>query len=150
LQKMIHPEDDELLLQKIRTAIQNGEVVSNEIRFFSSNENLRWIDVRGRMLSNGENIPRKLIGITQNITGRKRREKLEQEKSRRLKYIGEDRPLEVIFTELCENVPQLSLGVRASIMLADEERAFFKEPFAPDLSPAWSEDLEGASVSDLM
>jgi PAS domain S-box-containing protein len=149
-QQMVHPEDRKQWTQKLRTVSQGGEALSAEFRFYHPEGKLNWIYARGRMLSSGERSPDKITGISQNITARKQREKLEQEKSRLLKCIAEGRPLHEVLSALCETVPQLSQGVRASIVFVDDEGSAFQESIAPDLLPSWSKKTDGTPVNDLM
>jgi PAS domain S-box-containing protein len=148
-QQMMHPEDRDLWSEKLRKTLQNGEMLSAEFRFSRPSGKINWIYAKGRVLNNSEGTRAKIIGITQNITHRKKQEKLEQEQSRLLKYIASDRSLRDTLTALCEAIPLLGQGVRASIVLVDNEKSTFQTAIAPDLLPSWGKAPDGTPVDDL-
>lgn len=84
------------------------------------------------------------------VTERKQREQLLNEQKELLELIATDAPLEECLSALCAAVPRLSDGVRASIMLADDERDSFQRPIAPDLHRSWGEGLKDAPINELM
>jgi PAS domain S-box-containing protein len=149
-QKMMHPEDRERWSEKLRNTLQNGETLSAEFRFSSPDGRINWIYAKGRVLNSNDGSQGKVIGITQNITHRKNQEKLEHEQSRLLKYIANDRSLHETLTALCETTPQLSQGVRASVVLLNEEGTAMQASIAPDLLPSWSKKPDGGPVDDLL
>ncbi len=104
------------------------------------------------MLLNARHLRREhlILLAIQDITERKRTERLQEEQARLLGLIASGVPLEECLSSLCASVPKLSPGTRASILLADEERQSFQRPIAPDLLPSWGEGLEGAPINELL
>lgn len=88
--------------------------------------------------------------LFKDITERKQQERLLVEQTELLERIASDVPLEDCLSALCGAVPRLSSGVRASIMLADDDRESFERPIAPDLLESWGAGLEHAPINDLV
>lgn len=82
------------------------------------------------------------------ITERKRQERLQEEQTRLLERIASGAPLEECLTSLCTTVSTLDPNVRASIVLSDDENQSFEQCIAPELSPAWHEELVGLPIDD--
>ncbi|WP_458209877.1 GAF domain-containing protein [Haladaptatus sp. NG-SE-30] len=91
-----------------------------------------------------------VITTFNDISQRKQRERLLEEQKELLERIATEVPLEKCLSALCGAVPRLSQGVRASIMLATDDRDSFQRPIAPDLDSSWGEGLEDAPINDLM
>ncbi|MEX0745810.1 MAG: PAS domain S-box protein, partial [Phycisphaeraceae bacterium] len=84
------------------------------------------------------------------ITERKRAEQLLVEQKRLLELIASGCPLDVCLSALCVAVPHLDPGVRASVLIADDQRpAFLHSVAAPDLRPSFSEKLKKAPINEL-
>ncbi|HEX6983225.1 MAG TPA: PAS domain-containing protein [Balneolaceae bacterium] len=81
--------------------------------------------------------------------GRRKEDQLLEEQTRLLELIASGKPLEECLSALCSAIPRLNPGVRASVLLADEQRKAFKRPIAPELLPSFGEGLEGAPINDL-
>ncbi len=90
------------------------------------------------------------INMLVDVTERKRTERLQEEQNRLLELIASGTPLEECLSALCEVVPELNSGTRASILLADDERDQFTKNIAPDLASSFGDGLEGAPINDLM
>ncbi len=71
------------------------------------------------------------------------------EQKRLLELITTGMPLDECLSALCEAIPRLNPGVRASVLIADEPGKKFNRPVAPNLLPSFSEGLEGAPINDL-
>ena len=90
------------------------------------------------------------VAVTRDITERDQREQVLVEQNELLEQIAAGAPLEECLTALCAAVPRLNPDVRASILLADEERESFEHSIAPDFPPSWGDRLEGAAIDDLV
>lgn len=77
---------------------------------------------------------------------RQRSEQLHGEQKNLLEMIASGRPLNECLSALCAAIPRLNAGVRASVLVADEQRRSFQRPVAPDLSPSFAQGLEGAPI----
>jgi PAS domain S-box-containing protein len=70
------------------------------------------------------------------------------EQQRLVEQIASGAPLEDCLSSLCTAVSALDPTVRASIVLTDDATQSFERCIAPDLSPAWREELEGLPIDE--
>ncbi|WP_408960772.1 GAF domain-containing protein [Natrinema sp. 74] len=79
---------------------------------------------------------------------RTRQDRLLEEQKRLVEVIASGAPLEECLSSLCTTVSTLDPTTRASIVLTDDEHKSFERCIAPDLSPAWREELERLPIDD--
>ena len=72
--EQVHPEDRERYLARIAAAWESGAACTNEYRMISRDGREVWISSRGKTLADAAGRPTRMIGISQDITERKRRE----------------------------------------------------------------------------
>jgi diguanylate cyclase (GGDEF)-like protein/PAS domain S-box-containing protein len=72
--EQVHPEDRERYLARIAAAWESGAACTNEYRMISRDGREVWIASRGKTLADATGRPTRMIGISQDITERKRRE----------------------------------------------------------------------------
>lgn len=87
--------------------------------------------------------------IARDISERRRIERLREQQTRLLELIASGAPLNECLNRLCQAVPQISAGMRASILIADATRQAFEEPIAPNLQASWNDELTGAPINEL-
>jgi formate hydrogenlyase transcriptional activator len=82
--KVIHPDDREQVDQAVQQALQSGERLSSDYRIVLPDGSIRWIVARGQryLKANGE--PSRLMGVSIDISERKR---MEEELQSRLREI---------------------------------------------------------------
>jgi PAS domain S-box-containing protein len=68
---LVHPDDLERALEKLRAATQGSGDYEDEYRILHPNQEVRWINSRGRVFLNSEKKPVYFVGIFQDITNRK-------------------------------------------------------------------------------
>jgi two-component system, chemotaxis family, CheB/CheR fusion protein len=86
----IHPEDREETAQLISQAISGGEDYESEFRLVNPNSGeIVWMRGQGVLVDNAQNSPKRFVGITQNITERKRAEEELNASEERLRTIFE-------------------------------------------------------------
>jgi PAS domain S-box-containing protein len=68
---LVHPDDLERALEKLRAATQGSGDYEDEYRVLHPNREVRWINSRGRVFLNSEKKPVYFVGIFQDITNRK-------------------------------------------------------------------------------
>jgi diguanylate cyclase (GGDEF)-like protein/PAS domain S-box-containing protein len=71
---MVHPEDRERYLAAGRAALASGEPYAAEFRIVTRDGEVRWISAHGSVLRLPEGGAGKMIGVSQDITERKRQE----------------------------------------------------------------------------
>ncbi|HEX5092916.1 MAG TPA: diguanylate cyclase [Burkholderiales bacterium] len=72
--EQVHPEDRERYLAKIAAAWESGAACTNEYRVISRDGREVWIASRGKTVLDASGRPTRMIGVSQDITERKRRE----------------------------------------------------------------------------
>jgi PAS domain S-box-containing protein len=70
---LLHPEDREEARASIEQSLETGETKHEELRIVADGE-LRWIQAPGRPIDN-EGEPTRMVGVAQDITDRKERER---------------------------------------------------------------------------
>ena len=72
--KNIHPEDRDRYLAAVNSAWEQAGACSNEYRVTRQDGRVAWISSHGRSLADGEGKVYRMIGVSQDITERKRQE----------------------------------------------------------------------------
>jgi diguanylate cyclase (GGDEF)-like protein/PAS domain S-box-containing protein len=76
--EMVHPEDRERYLAVVASAWDQSGPCSNEYRVVTRDGRVVWISSHAKTLPDASGRPRRMIGVTQDITERKRREEQER------------------------------------------------------------------------
>ncbi len=76
--EMVHPEDRERYLAVVASAWDQSGACSNEYRVVTRDGRVVWISSHAKTLPDPSGRPRRMIGVTQDITERKRREEQER------------------------------------------------------------------------
>lgn len=142
--------DPEELVDTLDRAIAETGAFDHECRCQTADGDRRWVAVQGEVEYDANGEPLRVHGTLDDITNRKRQERLQDEQTRLLELIAADAPLDECLSTLCSSVARLNSRARANILLTDEARAAFHRSIAPDLRPVWGEELEGAPINDLM
>jgi len=71
---LVHPEDRERYLAAGREALASGKPYAVEFRAVTRDGEVRWIAARGSVISGADGKAAKMIGVSQDITERKRQE----------------------------------------------------------------------------
>ena len=119
---LIHPDDREGVLAAIRTSIESRADYEAEFRS-SSSRDVRWMLGKGKVLTDEQGVPSRMIGICMDVTKRKRAEEAILQADRR-----KDEFLAMISHELRN---PLSAIMNASALLDRASAA----------DPAWSKTL---------
>ena len=72
--EQVHPEDRERYLAKIADAWKSGAACTNEYRMIARDGREVWIASRGKTVADAAGRPTRMIGVSQDVTERKRRE----------------------------------------------------------------------------
>ncbi|HIK40313.1 PAS domain S-box protein [Thermoleptolyngbya sp. M55_K2018_002] len=87
--EFIHPEDRDRVNEAQARSLHDGADYAPEYRVLLRDGSLRWIASRGRVLRDAEGNPTRLVGVTMDITERKRSELALAESERRLRAAEE-------------------------------------------------------------
>ncbi len=77
------------------------------------------------------------------------RNALREEGKRLLEQIATGHPLEDCLATLCTTLAALDPGLRAAVLLPDDQRLEFKRVITPALPPSFDQGLRGAPINDL-
>jgi len=72
--KMIHPEDRERYEDACNRTLQSGEAHVCEFRIAGRDGQIRWLSTRGNVVYDSNGAPARVIGVSQDVTERKRQE----------------------------------------------------------------------------
>ena len=81
-QQDIHPDDRERVLTTIERSVQRGEPHMLEYRIVLPDGSIRWLEARGRLFTDAQDRPARLIGVCTDVSGRKRAEQALTDRSR--------------------------------------------------------------------
>jgi len=84
----IHPEDRERTIEAYRAAIAGVQPLDVEHRFVWPNKTVHWAHCRGRFLDATHSTPKRIIGISADITRHKEAEEAIQQRNERLQLIS--------------------------------------------------------------
>ncbi|MCB1219876.1 MAG: PAS domain S-box protein [Planctomycetales bacterium] len=77
LLRHVMPRDRSQLLRQYRSALQDRKELSCDIRILTSTGRQRILRVRGRMMPGPASVPRRLVGMAQDVTERERAERIQ-------------------------------------------------------------------------
>ncbi|HET8701805.1 MAG TPA: response regulator, partial [Nitrococcus sp.] len=144
LRAAIHPDDRDHQAAAVAQALESKAEFEVEYRLLTSAGELRWIDVRGRF-EEGEAGGR-LVGVTLDITERKRAEALQAAQTRALELIVEDAPLVQALDRLVRTIEAQSQGMLGSILLLDCDGLHLRHGAAPSLPEQYSQAIDGLDI----
>ncbi|MBX2977568.1 MAG: PAS domain S-box protein, partial [Ignavibacteriaceae bacterium] len=124
----VHPEDRDYVDNRFQTAVKKRQDWNFECRIFRVDGELRWIWAAGRQIFIDKKNPRKLAGIVQDITERKKIElavKESEEKYRTLIEVSR----EAIFINYNDKIVYLNPTAVILLGAENEDQIIGKSPF---------------------
>ena len=92
MSKFIHPDDAEQLKRSVENSIEENNFFQNEMRSLNTKGETVWLESYGNVIRSGSNVPVKIVGVTQNITERKRAEEQIKESEQNLRTLANSIP----------------------------------------------------------
>jgi formate hydrogenlyase transcriptional activator len=83
----IHPEDRDRVKQAVQQAVQAGEFLRSEYRIVLPDGNIRWMIARGQRYLTSTGEPVRMVGVSLDITERKRMEEQLRENLREIEHL---------------------------------------------------------------
>ncbi|HET9489881.1 MAG TPA: ATP-binding protein [Methylomirabilota bacterium] len=74
VQREIHPEDRDRVLQTIHESVEHRKDLRLEYRIIRADGTVRWLEGRGRLVGERHGRPERVVGVCMDITDRKRAE----------------------------------------------------------------------------
>jgi diguanylate cyclase (GGDEF)-like protein/PAS domain S-box-containing protein len=91
-QRLVHPDSASLVGETIQYALKSNDqnaLIQTEARIICPNGEMRWVQVRLRIEKNEQSVITRLIGVNQDITGRKLAEQNQKRLNRALKLLSD-------------------------------------------------------------
>lgn len=92
ISKFIHPDDAEQLKRSIENSIEENNIFQSETRSVNTKGETVWLESYGNVIRSGSNAPVKIVGVTQNITERRRTEEQLRESEQNLRTLADSIP----------------------------------------------------------
>jgi PAS domain S-box-containing protein len=131
---MVHPEDRETVRQTGALAMAAGEPYSIEHRVVRPDGSVRWVHERAAVLRDQRGIPRRMIGVVQDITERKQTEQIlrdEGQVSAALARVGRELIASLDVSTILNRLCQLT----AEVLECDASQTFLWHPEQGAFSP---------------
>ena len=90
--KFIHPDDAEKVKRSIESSIEENSFFQSEMRSTNTKGNTVWLESYGNVIRSGSNAAVKIVGVTQNITERRRTEEQIRESEQNLRTLADSIP----------------------------------------------------------
>jgi PAS domain S-box-containing protein len=147
-QSDIHPEDKERVLNIIKESMHGQRAHHLEYRIIRPDGETRWLEAHGRLFTDTEDKPLRMMGVCMDVTARKQDELETQRLAEEMKRIGEfrERLIGIVAHDLRNPLNTISMGARSFVAAPD-----FPEQYARTASRiARSADRMSRMISDLL
>jgi PAS domain S-box-containing protein len=142
----IHPGDRPAVTRAIDRAIERGATYQLEFRVVTSDDTVRWVSGKGKVLRDPAGRPGRLIGIHADITDHKLAEAASAGENRILGMVAAGAPLADILTSLVLVAEQEFPGLLCSILLLDPDGVHVRSGAAPSLPASFTSAIEGLAI----
>jgi diguanylate cyclase (GGDEF)-like protein/PAS domain S-box-containing protein len=132
-QHITHPEDLGADLEFVRKLVA-GEIRTYQMhkRYFHKDGHIVWVHLAVSLVKDEQQMPLYFISQVQDVTERKRMERLESDHRRILEMIAQDRPLKQIITALIAIAEDHIPGARACFLLVHGGEVTAIAPHLPE------------------
>jgi len=142
----IHPEDRTLYQAAIDRAIREKSDYEMEFRALLPSGSVKDVHTIGHPVLSASGDLLQFVGISIDVTERKRAERLREGESRILERIARDAPLEEILDNLVRVVEAQFAGLLCSVLLLDEDGQHARHGAAPNLPESYSQAIDGLCI----
>jgi hypothetical protein len=116
LRNSIHPDDRKRQEEAVHRTIETGADYDVEYRIIWSDGSMHWVNIRGQLQYNENNAPESMVGISIDITDRKRAEQKVLESEIRFRNMVEQAPVAITLTRGMDVVIESINGPMLKIM----------------------------------
>ncbi|MET3665448.1 PAS domain S-box-containing protein [Caulobacter sp. 1776] len=92
LSKYVHPDDREMVRQRVRRAIAGQQDYEVEYRLADTSRGERWVHGRGEVIRDEDGKPVRMIGLNFDVTNRRRSEEQVRESEARFRNLADSAP----------------------------------------------------------
>jgi signal transduction histidine kinase/PAS domain-containing protein len=143
----IYPDDRSSFQASVAAAVENFLPWNWQGRITTSSGEVKWIQGKSSAVKTTDGDV--WDGLLMDITDSKQAELVLIEQKKLLELTASAHPLDKCLSSLCASISRLNCRVRASILLANEQRSSFKSFITPDFPPSFAEGLKDAPINEL-
>ncbi|MBW4511927.1 MAG: GAF domain-containing protein [Scytonematopsis contorta HA4267-MV1] len=143
----IYPDDRSSFQASVAAAVENFLPWDWQGRIITSSGEVKWIQGKSSAVKTTDGDV--WDGLLMDITDSKQAELVLIEQKKLLELTASAHPLDECLSSLCTSISRLNCRVRASILLANEQRSSFKSFITPDFPPSFAEGLKDAPINEL-
>ncbi|MGE5611710.1 MAG: PAS domain S-box protein [Bacillota bacterium] len=142
----VHPADRERVKRIAAGRLSHNQPTEVEYRLRRHDGVYRDMAVRAVPVMDQNGRVREWVGICTDITDRKRAERWQAAQSHVLELLASGKSLQEVLTALVLAIEEQSEGVRASVLLLDEQRQHVLVEAAPHLPETYNRAIHGAEI----
>ncbi len=142
----IHPEDRDGVGEILERASRAGTDVDAQFRVVFPGGTTRHLHTVGRPVANPSAAFGEFVGISMDVTERKRAEALRDGESRILEMIARDAPLGEILENLVRVLEAQFAGMQCSVLLLDEDGQHARHGAASSLPAPYTKAIDGLAI----
>jgi PAS domain S-box-containing protein len=142
----VHPDDRTRVQGSVEAELKEKRELAMEFRITRPDGEVRWLIRRGRTFTDHDGQPVRMLGITMDITDRKRAELLLAGEKRLFEMMAKGDSLALVLDALCRVVEELFSGLLASILLLDPNGNRLWHGGAPSLPRGYIDAINGVSI----
>ena len=139
-------EEHRAVFRELTEKVFRGESGALEFQLTGLKGGRRWLETHAVPLRDAQDRVTTLLGITRDITERKRAEALLNGQKQVLEMIAVGAPLGESLTALVRLIEAHAPGMLGSILLLDEDGVHLRDGAAPSLPPEYVAAIEGMSI----
>ncbi|MEP2774864.1 MAG: PAS domain-containing protein [Luteolibacter sp.] len=144
---MILPEHREAFAE-LTARVMNGGTGSLEFEINGLKGTRRWLETHATPMRNEQGEIISLLGITRDITQRKRSMALLAGQREAMELIADGAPLSETLPVLAEFIESQSQGLLCSVLLVDGDGVHLRHGAAPSLPEAYNEAVDGLEIGE--
>ena len=144
----VHPEDRERVRGIIEQAVRSGGAFEFEERILQPEGGERVLYSRGMAETDAGGRVVRLLGVCQDITARKREERMAAGQHEILLGIAAQQPLAESLARIARLHESLNPGALCSLLLLDGDGRHLLHGAAPSLPKAWNDTVHGQEIGE--
>ncbi len=148
MESMIHPDDRPEVDAAFLVMLGGGAAFDREFRLVRPDGEVRWVSDRARAVPDDRGEMTRVVGVVQDVTGRKRAEAVLRAQNRVLERIAAGDGLHEVLAEIIEVVEAQVSGARCSILVLDGDRLRFGA--GPRLPEAYNRAVDGVQIGPMV